>query len=135
MLGLNDAMIRDKNFGIGVDIENICRFRKLDMLDDDIFLNRVFTKSELDYCFSKDNPAQHLAARYAGKEAVIKALTSIGKIKLDCNSVEICHNGNKAPIARINDKNYQNLQVNISLSHCKDKSIAFAAVIEDDKHE
>jgi len=135
MLGINGTMVRNKKFGIGVDIENIDRFRNLNRINNNLFLNKVFTKNELDYCFSKNNSAQHLAARYAGKEAVIKALTSIGKRNLDYNSVEIFHNGNKAAMARINNKNYRNLRVYISLSHCKDKSIAFAAVTGDDKHE
>ena len=135
MLKLNEKIAKIETFGIGVYIENIDRFRNLNSINNNSFLNKIFTKNELDYCFSKNNPAQHLAARYAGKEAIIKALTSIGKINLNYNSVEISHNGNKVPIARINNKNYQNLQVYVSLSHCKDKSIAFAAVIEDDKHE
>jgi holo-[acyl-carrier protein] synthase len=35
---------------------------------------RVFTEAEREYCESRGNPAQHYAARFAGKEAVGKAL-------------------------------------------------------------
>jgi holo-[acyl-carrier protein] synthase len=38
------------------------------------FADRVFTEAERAYCFSRANPAQHFAARFAGKEAVGKAL-------------------------------------------------------------
>jgi holo-[acyl-carrier protein] synthase len=38
------------------------------------FVERVFTDAERAYCFSRANPAQHFAARFAGKEAVGKAL-------------------------------------------------------------
>jgi holo-[acyl-carrier protein] synthase len=38
------------------------------------FAERVFTEAERAYCFSRANPAQHFAARFAGKEAVGKAL-------------------------------------------------------------
>ena len=38
------------------------------------FAERVFTEAERRYCFSRPNPAQHFAARFAGKEAVGKAL-------------------------------------------------------------
>ena len=38
------------------------------------FADRVFTEAERRYCFSRPNPAQHFAARFAGKEAVGKAL-------------------------------------------------------------
>jgi holo-[acyl-carrier protein] synthase len=38
------------------------------------FLDRCFTAAEREYCESRPNPAQHYAARFAGKEAVGKAL-------------------------------------------------------------
>jgi holo-[acyl-carrier protein] synthase len=38
------------------------------------FVERVFTDAERAYCLSRANPAQHFAARFAGKEAVGKAL-------------------------------------------------------------
>ena len=38
------------------------------------FRERVFTEAEREYCDSRRNPAQHYAARFAGKEAVGKAL-------------------------------------------------------------
>ena len=38
------------------------------------FVERVFTRIERDYCLSRANPAQHFAARFAGKEAVGKAI-------------------------------------------------------------
>src|SRR5438477_3853754 len=38
------------------------------------FVERVFTSAERDYCLSRANPPQHFAARFAGKEAVGKAL-------------------------------------------------------------
>ena len=55
---------------VGVDIEDIGRFRKLDQKSSGVFLKKVYTKNELDYCFQKSVPAQHLAVRFAGKEAV-----------------------------------------------------------------
>ena len=41
------------NFEIGVDIEKINRFDNKDYSKKDIFLNKIFSKKELDYCFSK----------------------------------------------------------------------------------
>ena len=81
-----------KNFGVGADIESIERFRRLSFNKDKIFFNKVFTKKELDYSFSKKEPASHLAARYAGKEAAIKALSSLGRKNLDYKKVEIFNN-------------------------------------------
>lgn len=118
-----------ENFGIGTDIESIDRFRRLNIKNNP-FLNRAFTKKEIDYCFSKKEHAHHLAARYCGKEAVVKALNSMGKPSPDYKKVEILNNELGIPLVNISDEGYKNLKVHLSLSHCEDKAIAFAVVIE-----
>jgi holo-[acyl-carrier protein] synthase len=40
----------------------------------DRFLTRVFTELEIAYCLARRHPAQHLAGRFAAKEATMKAL-------------------------------------------------------------
>ena len=58
---------------VGIDLIEIERVR--DALERyPRFAERVFTEEERRYCFSRPNPAQHFAARFAGKEAVGKAL-------------------------------------------------------------
>jgi len=122
--------VGNSNFGIGVDIENVDRFEKFISTGNNSFLNKIFTQSEIEYCFSNGKIAPHLAARYAGKEAIVKALTSIGKTKVDYREIEIANNGNGVPMARINNEEFDNFQIHLSLSHCKDKAIAFAVVME-----
>jgi len=119
-----------KKFGIGTDIESIDRFAEVDCTKDSAFLNKVFTSRELEYCFSRGTAAPHLAARYAGKEAVVKALTSVGKANLEYKEIEILNNENGVPAVRISDTGFHDLQVYLSLSHCADKAIAFAVVME-----
>ena len=114
----------NSEFGVGVDIENIERFSKPNVIKNKQFLEKIFTKKELDYCFSKAKPEQHLAARYAGKEAVVKAICSLKKINIDYKKVEILNNKNNVPLAKIN-KDLGNLKIEISLAHCEDKAIAF----------
>ena len=62
--------------GIGVDIVEVARIRQSVEESGEQFLNRVFTQPEIDYCASKANRYQHLAARFAAKEAVSKALAT-----------------------------------------------------------
>lgn len=91
------------NIGIGVDIENTDRFRGK-IKKGRSFLRKIFSKRELDYCFSKINPAPHLAARYAGKEAVIKAISNLGIAGLnylDYKKVEIINNNKRVPIIKL----------------------------------
>jgi holo-[acyl-carrier protein] synthase len=66
--------------GIGVDVVECDRIqRSLDRFGEK-FLRRVFTDGEIEYSTSMKFPARHLAARFAGKEAVAKAFgTGIGK--------------------------------------------------------
>ena len=60
---------------VGVDLIEISRIaRALERYPD--FRERCFTESERAYCDGRPNPAQHYAARFAGKEAVGKALGS-----------------------------------------------------------
>ena len=66
--------------GIGVDLVECERIQhSLDRFGEK-FLRRVFTDGEIEYSMSMKFPARHLAARFAGKEAVSKAFgTGIGK--------------------------------------------------------
>jgi holo-[acyl-carrier protein] synthase len=58
---------------VGIDMIEIDRVARA-LVRHARFVERVFTEEERAYCFSRANPAQHFAARFAGKEAVGKAL-------------------------------------------------------------
>ena len=122
------------NMGIGVDIEGIDRFARLNRSLDSSFLNRIFTEKEQDYCFTYKSAGSHLAVRYAGKEAIIKALTEINKSKdVFYKDIEILNNENKAPVAKVLKEGYQDLQINVSFSHTADMAIAFCVIIQTKK--
>jgi len=73
--------------GIGIDIIEVERVKKLSEKNPRFF-KRIFTSEEIRYCSGKKNQYQHLAARFAAKEAFFKALgrkvgwTKIGVINL-----------------------------------------------------
>ena len=60
--------------GTGIDIAAIARFERFVNEDNQSLFRRLFTRSELDYCFAKRFSAQPLALRFAAKEAFLKAL-------------------------------------------------------------
>lgn len=60
--------------GIGVDIVQIDRIERLLERHGDRFLARVMTDGERAYCARHKNPTPSIAARFAAKEAVLKAL-------------------------------------------------------------
>src|SRR5512133_1942896 len=58
---------------VGIDLIEIDRVARA-LVRHPRFVERVFTAAEREYCLSRPNPPQHFAARFAGKEAVGKAL-------------------------------------------------------------
>jgi len=66
--------------GTGIDIVKIDRIRQSVERTGQRFLDRVFSKEELDYCMKRKNPYPSLAARFAAKEACIKAVPSVGLV-------------------------------------------------------
>ncbi len=86
--------------GIGVDIVEIDRIERAVASRKERFLARVFTPEERDYCFSKPRPARHLAARFAAKEAVSKALGS-GKSGMRWTDIEVCRDPHGRPYIKL----------------------------------
>jgi len=60
--------------GLGTDLARSSRFERLLNEGRQGVLERLFTSAERRYCLTKKNPAPHLAARFAAKEAFLKAL-------------------------------------------------------------
>ena len=123
MLNVNNEIV-----GIGVDIEDISRFQGLTVEKDASFLNKLFTEKELNYCFSAGNPAEHLAARYAGKEAIIKALSQLERFEADYRDIEIVNDKMGIPGARVLKEGFAVLDILLSLSHSQETAIAFTIV-------
>jgi holo-[acyl-carrier protein] synthase len=123
-------MVRKINkFGIGTDIENVDRFTGSDFVQNSVLVNRIFTEREQEYCFSKKIAAPHLTARYCGKEAIVKALASVGGANVRYIDIEIINKQDGMPVARVDKEGFRDLQIYLSLSHCRDKAIAFAIVM------
>lgn len=61
--------------GLGLDLVDVARIRKMLERKGDHALRRLFTDGERDYATKRHDPAMHLAARVAAKEAAFKALS------------------------------------------------------------
>lgn len=109
---------------IGVDIEDIRRFHDKPQG----FLDRVYTKSEQEYCLSKKLPAKHFAVRFCAKEAVLKALTGLNIAHPPLNTIEVYHCENNSPKIRLLNNLDNKLTIQVSLSHDKTKAIAFVMI-------
>lgn len=106
--------------GIGIDIEEISRFRKLPYKRKRSFYDKIFTSKEITYCLGKRDPYPHFAARFAAKEAVAKA---IGVSVYKARGIEIGNNKDGLPSAKVRGLRGR---IAISLSHTKDIAAAIA---------
>jgi holo-[acyl-carrier protein] synthase len=116
--------------GIGCDILELNRFKKALKRKGKEMLNRLLTKNEQSYCFKFKDPYPHLAVRFAGKEAIVKALgVGFGK-DLGFLDIEILNDNNGKPLVKISKKIslLSNFQVLITLIHCKDYVMAVAII-------
>jgi len=59
--------------GLGTDLARVARFRRFLVAEKQALLERLFTAGERAYALAKADPAPHLAARFAAKEAGMKA--------------------------------------------------------------
>lgn len=107
--------------GIGIDIIEIDRIKNSVDKFGDSFLNKIYTQNELDYCLAKHNKYQHLAARFAAKEAIYKALASGWEKEASWKSIEITNEPNGLPVVTFFGKLKKYLSddkdIKISLSH------------------
>ena len=115
------------SLAVGVDLIEVDRIRRALARHAERFLNRVFTSGEQAYCRGR---APELAARFAAKEAVAKALgTGIGQV--DWREIEVRRNGDGAPEVLLHgraraiaeDRGLGTAQ--ISLAHTREHAIAF----------
>jgi len=110
-------------FGIGVDITEVYRIRRL-CAGSPAFLGRCFTAGELAYCRKGKNVYERLAARFAAKEAVIKALD---RRDLPLKSIEVSNTETGRPEVTIKAPGFSDFTVLVSLSHTSSCACASAA--------
>ncbi|HAP67114.1 MAG TPA: ACP synthase [Nitrospinae bacterium] len=121
--------------GVGVDIVKIGRIKTAVDRWGEKFMDRVFTEDEKNYSLSKYNPYPHLAARFAYKEALAKALGTGFGMGIKWKDIELIRNENGKPEAKLNGtvkeladrKNIKNVMV--SISHDTDYAIAYVTIL------
>lgn len=115
--------------GIGVDLVNVKRIDRIYNKWGSRFLHKVFTLNEIIYSQGKSNISQHLAGRFAAKEAVLKMLGTglrgvswqdIEVIIDDYGKPEVVLSGNAERMA----KKLGITRIYISLSHEEEYAIA-----------
>jgi holo-[acyl-carrier protein] synthase len=122
--------------GIGVDIVKIERIKTAVDRWGERFMDRVFTEDEKKYSLGKYNPYPHLAARFAYKEALVKALGTGFRMGIKWKDIEMVRNGAGKPEARLHGAvkelaDNQNIKdIMVSISHDTDYAIAYVTIIK-----
>jgi holo-[acyl-carrier protein] synthase len=117
--------------GIGVDLCPVSRVARMLERHPGRFEERVFTPAERAYCGSRGVPAQHYAARFAAKEAALKALgapAGLGwhdlEVATDGGAPRLALHGPAAAAAAARGVG----RAHLSLSHAGDTAIAFVVL-------
>ena len=114
---------------VGIDMIEIDRVRSA-LARRPRFAERVFTDEEQRYCMSRPNPAQHFAARFAGKEAVGKAIGC--GVEFMWRDIEIA--GRPKPSVRLSGRvaelaeRFGAGEIDLSMTHSRGMAAAVAIV-------
>src|SRR5436189_5583042 len=114
---------------VGIDLIEIARVARA-LERHPRFVERVFTQIERDYCLSRANPPQHYAARFAGKEAVGKALGFGVARAFAWQEVEI--HGRPKPTVRLSGRLQASARrqgagpIDLSMTHSRELAAAVA---------
>ena len=113
----------------GIDIIEVARIREA-LKRTARFVDRVFTPDEREYCDSRGAAAQHYAARFAAKEAALKALGTGWSGGISWHDVEVKSRENGAPYLVLNGEALEvfhrltGRHLHLSMSHTNEHAIA-----------
>jgi holo-[acyl-carrier protein] synthase len=98
----------------------------------ELFITRVYTDAEIDYCRARKAATQHFAGRWAAKEAVLKALGTGWRRGISWRDIEITSNRQGGPIVILRGGAREVLErsgirrTHVSISHTRCYAVAYA---------
>lgn len=111
-----------EKIGIGIDIVEITRFKKISYENNQSFYKKFFSASEIEYCLKFSDPYKHFTGKFAIKEAVKKSISE----KIDLPNIITDHYNSKPTVKIIDNEEYSFL---VSLSH--ESKMVVAIVISE----
>jgi holo-[acyl-carrier protein] synthase len=116
---------------IGIDLVSIPRMEGIVARWGGRFLERVFTAGEIEYCRRLGRPAGSLAARFAAKEAFVKAISRRAPVGLRYRDVEVVIGEGGVPSLAVHGSAMEALgrgRAEVSLSHEEDFAVAVVMI-------
>ena len=121
--------------GIGTDIIECLRIKRMIDRHGELFLNRVYTEREIRYCQRSKHATEHFAGRWAAKEAILKCLGTGWSKGLCWTDVEVANDPSGRPRVRMCAavKDLAQLlkigDILLSISHCRAYATASAIAV------
>ena len=123
--------------GIGTDITECLRIAQMIERHGELFVGRVYTPAEIEYCRARKMATQHFAGRWAAKEAVLKALGTGWRRGISWRDVEILNGAGGRPQAFLKGGTQEiaeKMGINgilVSISHCRSHATAYAVALDE----
>jgi holo-[acyl-carrier protein] synthase len=108
-----------ENFGIGIDIIDVKRFRVKNYKKNKNFYEKIFAKSEINYCLKFKDPYPHFAGKFGIKESVIKSVQD----NITFQDISSSNSKNR-PIVELTGKKSKKYSFLVSVTHEKEYAVA-----------
>jgi holo-[acyl-carrier protein] synthase len=121
--------------GIGTDIVEVLRIAQMIERHAELFISRVFTPHEIEYCATRKTATQHYAGRWAAKEAVMKAMGTGWVRGVNFRDIEIRNQRDGKPTVAFRGGARDVIEalgvseMLITISHCRTYASAFAIAV------
>jgi len=121
--------------GIGTDIVECVRIARMIEEHGELFLTRVFTAREIGYCQRRKHATEHLAGRWAAKEAVFKCLGTGWRRGMCWTDLEVRNDADGKPhiiVRGASREQAQRLRISevlLSIAHCRAYATAYALAV------
>ena len=124
-------------FGIGTDIVECQRIAMMIDKHDNLFIDRVYTPNEIEYCSGRKSAIQHFAGRWAAKEAILKSMGTGWAKGIAWTDIEVINEMGGAPKVRIGGGAREHCELKgitdilISISHTESYATAYATALTE----
>jgi len=121
--------------GIGTDIVECLRIGRMIEQHGELFLTRIFTSFEIQFCQARKRATEHFAARWAAKEAILKALGIRWQPTLSWTDMEVRSQRDGRSEVRLAGAvreladTQQVGKILLSTSHCRAFAVAYATAL------
>jgi holo-[acyl-carrier protein] synthase len=101
----------------------------------ELFIDRVYTAAEIEYCRSRKQATQHFAGRWAAKEAILKAIGTGWRRGISWRDMEIRNEGGGKPTVALRGGARDVVEqlgvgeILVTISHCRTHATAFAIAL------